>query len=61
MARPKGGKLLENSIHLGIRVDGETNEALQQIADVQGVSKSQVARAALEEFVAVAARKRKRT
>lgn len=63
MARPKGGSLLENSVHLGIRVDGETNEALQLIADGQGVSKSQVAREALEEFVreAIAARKRKRT
>lgn len=63
MARPKGGNLLENSVHLGIRVDGETNEALQRIADALGMSKSALARQALEVYVqeALAARKRTRT
>lgn len=62
VARPKGGNLLENSVHLGIRVDGETNEALQRIADALGMSKSALARQALEGYVKeIAARKRKRT
>jgi hypothetical protein len=51
MARPKGGNILEDSVHLGIRVSGATNDGLERIANSKGVSKSQVAREVLETFV----------
>lgn len=51
MARPKGGSLLEDGVHLGIRVDRATSDGLERIASAQGVSKSQVARDVLKAFV----------